>query len=52
VALWAFLHGIAALQSAQAFNEEKPISSFEFGLLAWIEAAKRVRHTSSTVPHF
>jgi AcrR family transcriptional regulator len=40
VALWAFLHGIAALQSAQAFNEEKPVSSFEFGLSAWIEAAK------------
>ena len=44
VALWAFLHGIAALQSAQAFNEEKPGSSFEFGLSAWIEAAKVARH--------
>ena len=44
VALWAFLHGIASLQSAQAFNEEKPVSSFEFGLSAWIEAAKVARH--------
>jgi AcrR family transcriptional regulator len=43
VALWAFLHGIAALQSAQAFNEEKPASSFEFGLSAWIQAAKAAR---------
>jgi len=49
VALWAFLHGIAALQSAQAFNKEKPISSLEFGLSAWVEAAKVARrgdHTS------
>jgi AcrR family transcriptional regulator len=43
VALWAFLHGIAALQSAQAFNEEKPASSIEFGLAAWMQAAKAVR---------
>ena len=48
VALWAFLHGIAALQSAQAFNKEKPVSSFEFGLSAWIEAAKRVRPVDPT----
>ena len=44
VALWAFLHGIASLQSAQAFSEEKPVRSFEFGLSAWIEAAKVARH--------
>lgn len=48
VALWAFLHGIAALQSAQAFNQEKPVSSFEFGLSAWIEAAKSARHLDPT----
>jgi AcrR family transcriptional regulator len=48
VALWAFLHGIAALQSAQAFSEEKPVSSFEFGLSAWIEAAKGARHLVPT----
>jgi AcrR family transcriptional regulator len=41
VALWAFLHGIAALQSADAFDEEKPFSSsFEFGYRAWMEAAR------------
>jgi AcrR family transcriptional regulator len=41
VALWAFLHGIASLQSADAFGGEKPFaSSFEFGLRAWIAAAK------------
>jgi AcrR family transcriptional regulator len=48
VALWAFLHGIAALQSAQAFNKEKPVSSFEFGLSAWIEAAKLALHADRT----
>jgi hypothetical protein len=47
VALWAFLHGIAALQSADAFNKEKPASSFEFGLSAWIQAAKDARSRSS-----
>jgi AcrR family transcriptional regulator len=40
VALWAFLHGMAALQSANAFDEEKPFSSFEFGLQAWMDATK------------
>jgi hypothetical protein len=39
VALWAFLHGMAALQSANAFDDEKPFSSFEFGLKAWMLAA-------------
>ncbi len=48
VALWAFLHGIAALQSAQAFNEEKPFSSFEFGLSAWIKAAKGAQRLDPT----
>jgi AcrR family transcriptional regulator len=41
VALWAFLHGIAALHSADAFDAEKPFSSsFEFGYRAWMEAAR------------
>jgi AcrR family transcriptional regulator len=41
VALWAFLHGIASLQSAEAFDGEKPFAaSFEFGFQAWIAAAK------------
>jgi AcrR family transcriptional regulator len=40
VALWAFLHGIAALQSVCAFDAEKPFDdSFEFGLQAWLSAA-------------
>jgi AcrR family transcriptional regulator len=43
VAIWAFLHGMAALQSIGAFNEEKPFTSFEFGLEAWIQATKSKR---------
>jgi AcrR family transcriptional regulator len=40
VSLWAFLHGMAALQSAQLFGAEKPASSFDFGLNAWLSAAR------------
>ena len=36
VALWAFLHGMTALEAAKVFNEEKPASSFEFGLNSWL----------------
>jgi len=39
VSIWALLHGMAALQSAGAFNEEIPFSSLEFGLDAWLTAA-------------
>lgn len=39
VALWAFLHGIAVLEAAGVFGERKPVSSFEFGLRLWIDAA-------------
>ena len=39
VALWAFLHGITALEAARVFGERKPVSSFEFGLRMWIKAA-------------
>lgn len=39
VALWAFLHGMTALEAARVFGERKPVSSFEFGLLMWIKAA-------------
>ncbi len=39
VALWAFLHGITALEAARVFGEQKPVSSFEFGLRMWIKAA-------------
>jgi AcrR family transcriptional regulator len=54
VALWAFLHGIASLQSADAFDEEKPFaSSFEFGFQSWIVAAKaaaseQVKHAKAS----
>jgi AcrR family transcriptional regulator len=43
VAFWAFLHGMAALQSAEAFGEEQPFSSFEFGMAAWMNAARTMR---------
>jgi len=36
VALWAFLHGMTALEAAKVFSEEKPASSFEFGLNSWL----------------
>jgi AcrR family transcriptional regulator len=50
VALWAFLHGIASLQSADAFDEEKPFAgSFEFGFQAWLTAASAAR--SAWVKH-
>lgn len=40
VSLWAFLHGMAALQSAQLLGAEKPLSSFDFGLDAWLSAVR------------
>ena len=39
VALWAFLHGMTALEAAGVFGERKPASSFEFGLRIWLRAA-------------
>lgn len=39
VALWAFLHGMTALEAARVFGAKKPVSSFEFGLQMWIKAA-------------
>ena len=39
IVLWAFLHGFTALETAQVFGDRKPVSSFEFGLKMWIEAA-------------
>lgn len=41
VALWAFLHGMTALEAAGVFGERKPASSFEFGLQMWITAAQQ-----------
>jgi AcrR family transcriptional regulator len=39
VALWAFLHGMTALEAAGVFGEEKPADGFDFGLAMWIRAA-------------
>ncbi len=39
MALWAFLHGVTALEAAGVFGERKPASSFEFGLRIWLQAA-------------
>ena len=38
VALWALLHGMARLEAAQVFGENKPRSGFDFGLNAWLLA--------------
>jgi AcrR family transcriptional regulator len=49
VALWAHLHGIAALEAAHALGEQKPSRGSEFGLEAWLYAAEssRTGHVSS-----
>ena len=39
VALWAFLHGFIMLAAAGVFGEQKPSSSFEFGLHMWLNGA-------------
>lgn len=39
VSLWAFLHGMTALEAAGIFGDTKPASSVEFGLAMWIAAA-------------
>ena len=43
VALWAFLHGAAALEAAQVLGEIKPASGLEFGFEAWLMAATKHR---------
>ncbi|MGY3230942.1 AcrR family transcriptional regulator [Luteibacter sp. HA06] len=50
MSLWAFLHGVAALQSARVFNEEKPFSSVVFGLSAWLAAARLAGEHSVVAP--
>jgi AcrR family transcriptional regulator len=50
VALWATLHGIAALQSANAFNQEKPRSSLDFALTAWLQAAQAAKQAEQQRP--
>ena len=39
MALWAFLHGIAQLEAAQVFSDQKPGPTLDFGLNAWLAAA-------------
>ena len=39
IALWAFLHGMAVLEAGGALGGEKPKSSFDYGLDAWLEGA-------------
>ncbi len=39
-ALWAFLHGFVELEAAGAFHQGKPLSSFEWGLEAWLASAR------------
>ena len=43
VSLWAFIHGMAALQSAQLLGAEKPITRFDFGLKVWLAAGRESR---------
>ncbi len=50
VALWAMLHGMAALQSVNAFNAEKPRSSLEFALTAWLQAANAAKRAHTPPP--
>jgi len=40
VALWAFLHGIAALSQAQMFDERKPKTGMEYGIEALLAGLK------------
>lgn len=48
VALWAFMHGMVALQSVDAFNEEKPFASLDFGIHAWMQSASARKPTEPT----
>jgi AcrR family transcriptional regulator len=47
VALWAFLHGMTVLEAANVFGEEKPASSFEFGLNSWLATVSGIDRTSN-----
>jgi AcrR family transcriptional regulator len=46
VALWAFLHGVTALDAAGVFAHGKPIRAVAFGLDAWLASA--TQSSSST----
>ncbi len=49
VALWAFLHGVTALDAAGVFAHGKPIRGVVFGLEAWLASA--AQPSSSTSGH-
>ena len=47
VALWAFLHGVAALDAAGVFSHGKPKNALSFGLDAWLASATESSSTRS-----
>jgi AcrR family transcriptional regulator len=49
VALWAFLHGIAELEAVKVFRAEKPTTSIDFGLNAWLAAASASHPDAGTL---
>jgi AcrR family transcriptional regulator len=40
VALWALLHGFVELKRAGVFQHDKPLTSFDWGMQAWLKAAR------------
>ena len=40
MALWAFLHGMTALEAAGVFGPRKPAASFDLGLQLWVDGAE------------
>jgi AcrR family transcriptional regulator len=40
VALWALLHGFVELKRANVFQQGKPLTGFDWGLQAWLKAAR------------
>jgi AcrR family transcriptional regulator len=40
VALWAMLHGFVELKRAGVFHQGKPLTGFDWGMQAWLKAAR------------
>jgi AcrR family transcriptional regulator len=40
VALWALLHGFVELKRAGVFHPDKPLTGFDWGMQAWLKAAR------------
>jgi AcrR family transcriptional regulator len=40
VALWALLHGFVELERAGVFHQGKPLTGFDWGVQAWLKAAR------------